>query len=146
MANFVIRAASGRPATACFERLVDWDAHGAAIPLTTLAHEGPPRVGQRFVARTGLGRVGFDDVMVVAALRPPAGDAVGDAPGLVEVEKTGRLVGGRVRWTVTPTASGADVEWRQRLTIAWLPGWADPLVGVVGRAAYALGLRRLLPR
>jgi len=73
-------------------------------------------------------------------------DAVGDAPGLVEVEKTGRLVGGRVRWTVTPTASGADVEWRQRLTIAWLPGWADPLVGVVGRAAYALGLRRLLPR
>jgi hypothetical protein len=146
MADFVIRAATTLPATACFEQLVDWDAHAAAIPLTTLQHEGRPRIGQQFVARTGLGRIGFDDVMVVAGLRPPSGDRAGDQPGVVEIVKTGRLIGGRVGWTVTPSASGADVEWRQRLTIAWLPGWADPLVGVMGRAAYTLGLRRLLRR
>ena len=144
MADFVIRASTERPATACFEQLLDWDAHAAVIPLTTLQHEGRPRIGQRFVARTGLGRVGFDDVMEVTALRPPSGDGPGDQPGVVEVVKTGRVVGGRVRWTVTPSASGADVEWTQRLTIAWLPTWADPLVGSVGRAAYGLGLHRLL--
>ncbi|MGB7963095.1 MAG: hypothetical protein WCF12_09100 [Propionicimonas sp.] len=144
MADFVIRAATPRPATACFEGLLDWDAHAAAIPLTTLNHEGRPRIGQRFVARTGLGRVGFDDVMVVAALRPPSGDTPGDQPGVVEVVKSGRVIGGRVRWTVTPSASGAEVEWSQRLTIAWLPTWADPLVGLLGKVAYTVGLRRLL--
>lgn len=144
MADFVIRASTPRPATACFEQLLDWDAHATAIPLTTLKHEGQPRIGQRFVARTGLGKVGFDDVMEVAALRPPSGDNPGDQPGVVEVVKTGRVVGGRVRWTVTPSAAGADVEWNQRLSIGWLPAWVDPLVGTVGRAAYTAGLRRLL--
>ncbi|HSN42485.1 MAG TPA: hypothetical protein VLR88_00345 [Propionibacteriaceae bacterium] len=149
MAHFVIRASSRRPAIDCFDHLADWDAHGAVIPLTTLEHEGPPRVGQRFVARTGLGRlgmgkVGFDDVMVVTELRPPAGDDPGDTPGVGEVQKTGRVVGGHVRWTVTPSTSGSDVEWNQDLTVGWLPGWADPVVGLVGRAAYTAGLRRLL--
>ena len=144
MAEFLIRAESPRPATACFARLVDWDALSAAIPLTRLRHEGRPRVGQRFVARTGLGRLGFDDVMAVEVLNPPAGDAVGASPGVVEVVKTGRVIGGRVRWTVTPLESGAAIEWRQNLTIAWLPRWLDPLVGWVGRLAYREGLRRLL--
>ena len=144
MAVFVIRASSRRPASDCFDHLADWDAHAAAIPATTLKHEGAPRVGQRFVARTGIGRLGFDDVMVVTEMRPPTGDNPGDAPGFGEVQKTGRVVGGRVRWTVTPSASGSDVEWSQDLTIGWLPGWADPVVGLVGRAAYTAGLRRLL--
>lgn len=144
MAEFVIRAESPQPATVCFERLLDWDAHSAAIPLTRLRHQGRPRVGQRFVARTALGPVGFDDPMVVEVLSPPAGDAGGDRPGVVEVAKTGRVIGGRVRWTVTPLEAGALVEWSQRLTIGWLPQWVDPVVGVVGRRAYGAGLRRLL--
>lgn len=144
MAQFVIRAGSPLPASACFERLVDWDAHSAAIPLTRLTHDGQPRVGQRFVARTGVGRLGFDDVMAVELLRRPAGDAPGVLPGLVEVAKQGRVVGGWVRWTVTPTATGSEVEWRQDLRIPWLPRWLDPVVGLVGRAAYTAGLRALL--
>lgn len=144
MAEFVIRAGSPLPASACFDRLIDWDAHSAAIPLTQLRHEGEPRVGQRFVARTGLGRFGFDDVMVVDLLRRPAGDTAGALPGLVEVAKQGRVVGGRVRWTVTPTAAGSEVEWRQDLRIGWLPRWLDPVVGLVGRAAYTAGLKALL--
>ena len=144
MAEFVIRASSPLPASACFDRLVDWDAHSAAIPLTRLRHDGEPRVGQRFVARTGLGQFGFDDVMVVELLRPPAGDAVGALPGLVEIVKQGRVIGGRVRWTVTPTATGSEVEWRQNLRISWLPRWLDPVVSLVGRAAYTAGLTALL--
>ena len=89
-------------------------------------------------------RLGFDDPMVVELLRPPAGDAPGDLPGVVEVAKQGRVIGGRVRWTVTPTATGADVEWTQHLVVGWLPRWLDPVVGVLGRAAYGAGLTQLL--
>ena len=144
MADFVLRAASPLPARACFQRLVDWDAHTAAIPLTKLQHEGAARVGQRFVARTGWGRVGFDDTMVVEVLRPPTGDLPGDRPGLVQIVKQGRVVGGTVRWTVTPTTGGSDIAWTQHLVIGWLPRWMDPLVGTIGRRAYGVGLRRLL--
>lgn len=144
VADFTIRTISRLPARQCFARLLDWDAHSASIPLTRLQHDGPPRVGQRFVARTGLGRLGFDDVMTVELLRPPAGDLPGDLPGEVEVAKRGRVIGGRVRWRVTPTPHGAEVEWAQHLVVGWLPGWLDPLVGLVGRAAYTAGLRRLL--
>lgn len=144
MSEFVIRATSPLPASQCFARLVDWDAHSAAIPLTRLNHEGAPRVGQRFVARTGVGRLGFDDEMVLELLRPPAGDLPGDLPGVVEVSKQGRIVGGRVRWTVTPTAAGSGVEWSQVLLIPWLPRAMDPLVGWLGRLAYTAGLKAIL--
>lgn len=144
MADFVIRASTSLYASHCFARLVDWDAHSAAIPLTRLRHDGVARVGQHFVARTGITRLGFDDPMVVELLRPPAGDAPGDLPGVVEVAKQGRVIGGRVQWTVTPTATGADVEWTQHLVVGWLPRWLDPVVGVLGRAAYGAGLTQLL--
>jgi hypothetical protein len=140
MADFVLHATSALSAQACFDRLVDWDAHSAAIPLTRLSYEGVPRVGQRFVARTGGRRLGFDDPMVVEVLRPPDGDQ----PGVVAISKDGRVIGGTVGWTVTPGATGSDVTWTQHLVIPWLPQWLDPVVGAIGRSAYAMGLRRLV--
>ena len=140
MADFVIRATSPLPPGECFARLVDWDAHSAAIPFTRLSFEGSARVGQRFVARTGWGRLGFDDPMAVEVLRPPAGDQ----PGVVAITKQGRVVGGTVGWTVAGTAGGSEVVWTQHLVIGWLPRFLDPLVGVLGRIAYGAGLRRLL--
>jgi len=144
MADFVIQASTPLPASACFDRLVDWDAHSAAIPLTRLEHQGAARVGQQFNARTGLGRLGFDDPMAVDLLRRPAGESPGDLAGVVEVVKQGRVISGRVRWTVTPTATGSDVEWTQHLVVGWLPRWLDPVVGALGRIAYGAGLRRIL--
>lgn len=143
MARFELTVRAARPAGDCFAHLTDWDAHSAAIPLTRLRHSGRPRVGQEFVARTGVGPLGFDDPMRVELLRPPAGDRVGDLPGVVEVTKRGRVVAGRVRWTVAPATRGSVVTWSQELLIPWLPGWLDPLVGLVGRAAYGAGLTRL---
>ena len=146
MAEFAIDVESRQLAGEVFARLTDWDAHSAAIPLTRLRHTGDPAVGQRFVARTGTSLLGFDDPMEVRVLAPPAGDAPGDPSGQVEVVKLGRVIAGRVRWTVCPSATGSVVEWRQELTVPWLPRFADPLVGRVGRAAYRSGLRRLVPR
>lgn len=144
MARFTITEHRPAPARAVFERLVDWDAHSAAIPLTRLTHEGTPSPGQRIVARTGGARFGFDDPMEVRELRPPVGDAPGDPGGLVEVGKVGPVITGWVRWTVTASPTGSVVRWSQELTVPWLPRRLDPLVGVVGRAAYRAGLRRLL--
>ena len=144
MARFAIVVDSPRPARAVFAQLTDWDAHSAAIPLTRLEHSGVPHVGQRFVARTGVAALGFDDPMEVRVLEPPAGDAPGDPGGRVEVVKLGRVIAGWVHWTVTATPTGSVVEWSQELTVPWLPRWADPLVGRVGRAAYRAGLPRLL--
>ncbi len=146
MADFVLRVVTSLSARAAFARLVDWDRHTAAIPFTTLSYEGVPHPGQRFVARTALGRLGFDDVMVVDLVRPPAGDQPGDVPGLVEVSKHGRILGGSVRWTVTPLATGSRVEWAQHLIVGRLPGLADPLVAGIGRLMYGLGLRRIIGR
>lgn len=144
MADFVLHAASPLPARAAFGRLVDWDRHSAAIPFTRLTHDGVPRVGQRFVARTGWGRIGFDDVMVVDVLEAPGGDQPGDVPGRVTITKHGRIVAGTVGWKVAPLAAGSDVTWTQHLVIPWLPHWLDPLVGAIGSRAYGMGLRRLL--
>lgn len=140
----MIRASSPLPASVCFERLVDWDRHTAAIPLTRLQHDGDARLGQRFVARTAIGPIGFDDPMEVELLQRPAGDSPGDLAGVVEVAKRGRVIGGRVRWTVTPTVTGTEVTWAQHLAVGWLPRWLDPVVGLFGRLAYGAGLRRLL--
>ena len=144
MPEFVIVRESPRPASEVFARLVDWDAHSAAIPLTRLHHDGEPRRGQRFVARTGVGVLGFDDPMEVELFRRPSGDLPDDLPGLVEVVKRGRVIGGRVRWTVSPTRGGSRVEWRQQFRLGRLPRLFDPLVGALARASYAAGLRRLL--
>ncbi len=82
--------------------------------------------------------------MVVELLRRPVGDLPGDMPGVVQIAKQGRVIGGTVGWTVSPTATGSDVEWTQHLVISWLPRWLDLLVGALGRMAYGIGLRRLL--
>lgn len=144
MAQFTIVMRSPQPATQVFALLTDWDAHTAATPLTRLEHTGDPLVGQRVVARTGVAVFGFDDPMEVRAIRAPAGDAPGDPGGHVEMAKLGRVIGGWVRWTVTAAPTGTVVEWTQKLTVPWLPGWADPVVGRAGRVAYRAGLRRLL--
>jgi hypothetical protein len=146
MADFTLRVVTPLPARVAFARLVDWDRHTAAIPFTTLSYEGEARPGQGFVARTALGRLGFDDLMVVELLRPPTGDRPGDVPGLVEVSKHGHVLGGSVRWTVTPLMSGSRVEWAMHLVVSPLPRFADPLVRAIGRLLYGLGLRRILGR
>ena len=91
----------------------------AAIPLTRLQHDGLPRVGQRFVARTVWGRLGFDDTMVVDVLRPPVGDQPRDQPGLVEIVKQGRVVGGTVRCTSPHRHIGTTIGAKPRRTGVW---------------------------
>lgn len=64
-----------------WRRLTDWPAHGRQVPLTRtrVLTPGPNRAGTRFTARTGIGRLSFDDPMEVVRWEPRRRAAPGRA-------------------------------------------------------------------
>ncbi|MFD3544535.1 SRPBCC family protein [Streptomyces sp. NPDC058655] len=131
------------PPSETWRRLTDWERHGAQVPFTRTTVETPPptRVGTVFTARTGVGRVTFDDRMEVTLWRPPAGAA----PGLVRLEKRGRAVTGVAEIEVRPLpGGGAEVHWREELRLRGLPRALGPLVDAAGRLVFSRALHRML--
>ena len=147
MARFVARLDAPVPAGRVWDRLVDWPAHGQGVPLTTVRVLTPSGagVGARFVGRTGIGPLGFDDPMEVVEWRPPT-DAV---PGFCRVEKLGRIVLGGAWFEVAPTGPGScRVTWTEDIEIVpvRLTRPLAPLVAVVGRLAFTRVLRQAVAR
>jgi carbon monoxide dehydrogenase subunit G len=144
MARFTVDIETELPAEEAWRRLLDLRAHTAVIPLTTLsgdvltAEDLVP--GSRFVARTGLGPLGFDDRMVVDQIIPPEPDSAGSA----RIRKEGNVVRGHIDLAVVPTGRGSRVEWEQVIRVRPVPAALDPVVGRVARLAYATTIRRLL--
>lgn len=131
------------PPAEAWLRLTDWERHGAQVPLTrTIIETAPPtRVGTLFTARTGVGRITFDDPMEVVLWRPPAGVS----PGLVRLVKHGRVITGWAEIEIRPApAGGCRVEWREELRVRGLGRPFDPLVAAVGRLLFSRALVRLL--
>ncbi|MEV7445869.1 SRPBCC family protein [Streptomyces sp. NPDC091204] len=134
---------TSRPPDETWLRLTDWERHGAQVPLTrTIIFTAPPtRVGTIFTARTGVGRITFDDPMEVVVWQPPAGGS----PGLVRLEKRGRSVTGWAEIEIRPLASGGtEVHWREDLRVRGLPRALDPVVAAAGRLLFGRALARLL--
>lgn len=100
--------------------------------------------GDVVVARTGVGSVGFDDPMEIAELRAPEPD--GDASGFCRLVKRGRLVRGWAELSVVPVrgSSQTEVRWEEEIRVAGVPGFADPVVAVVGRVVFGRALDHLL--
>ncbi|MCX4694639.1 SRPBCC family protein [Streptomyces sp. NBC_01408] len=133
------------PPAEAWSRLTDWERHGAQVPLTrTIIGTAPPtRVGTVFTARTGVGRITFDDPMEVVVWQAPT---TAGAPGLVRLEKRGRVVTGWAEIAIRPDpAGGSEVHWHESLRVRPLPRLLDPLVTAAGRALFTRALRRLLP-
>ena len=88
--SFTVVHDSPLPGDEAGVRLTDWPRHGDHVPLTVVEITTPPPtgVGTVFVARTGRGRVGFDDVMEIVEWTAP-GDA---AAGYCRIEKRGRAM------------------------------------------------------
>lgn len=127
-----------------WEVLTDWPAHGRWVPLTTVRvlTPGTAGVGQRFVGRTGLGPLGFDDPMEVVAWRPPDGGQ----PGSGHVVKHGRLVLGEAWFEVAALAAGTSrVTWTEDVEIVpvRLTRPFAPLVAFAGRVAFRAALRKM---
>jgi hypothetical protein len=129
------------PARATWDAITDWPAHGRFAPLTTVTvtTPDPPGVGTRFLARSGVGRVGFDDPMEVVEWAPPADGGAGHCV----VRKHGRLVLGSARIDVEPVAGGGSrLTWTYDIEVAPL-AITRPFAPVVAAATRA-GLRRVL--
>ena len=146
MAHFTVVQDVNAPATAAWQVLVDWPRHGDWVPLTTvrILSPQPDGVGARFVARTGIGPLGFADPMTVTAWQVPSGDDPGAAPGRCEVVKSGRVVHGRALFTVTALPSRrCRVEWTEEVTVSprRLTRYAQPVIALAGRFAFTATMR-----
>ena len=146
MADFDVHLDTDLPAAEAWRRVLNLHAHTEVIPLTTVTGEQMEAAallpGSRFVARTALGPVGFDDVMVVDSIEQPLAGSGGRA----RIHKQGKMIGGTIDLRVTPTAAGSAVDWSQQIRVRGVPRTADPLVARVARAAYGKALGELLRR
>lgn len=105
-----------------WDRITDWEAHGAYVPFTRIS-----RTSDGFVARTGLGPVGFDDPMEIVEWDPPR---------RCRLVKRGRVVTGDAEIVVEPTSTGARVIWREGTDVIGVPAFADPLVARSGERLF----------
>ncbi|MEU0400086.1 SRPBCC family protein [Streptomyces sp. NPDC006197] len=126
-----------------WRRLTDWPAHGRQVPLTRtrVLTPGPDGVGTRFVARTGIGRLSFDDPMEVVRWDPPSAGR----PGVCRLEKSGRVVRGWALIEVTGTPDGGcRVLWTEELSVRGVPRAFDRLLARAGRAVFGRAVDGLL--
>ncbi|MFK0180435.1 SRPBCC family protein [Streptomyces xanthochromogenes] len=145
-----------------WRRLTDWERHAQGVPLTRIVVETPPPSGPGtvFVARTGLGPLGFDDRMEITRWEPPAGGA----PGVCRLEKRGRAItgwaeievgtAGKDRDAKASSEEGAPQEgasgggtylvWREDLRVHGLPRALDPLTARAGRLLFGHAMSVLL--
>lgn len=108
----IVREVDLKPDEA-WRRVTDWPAHGQFVPLTkvTLTSTG-------FLARTGIGPLGFDDPMDVVTW---------EQPSLCRLEKRGRMVKGWAELTIEPHNSGSRVTWREEIRVWGVPRLFDGL-------------------
>lgn len=103
--------------------------------------ETDPQTGlQRFVARTALGPVGFDDPMLVTYARAPTATE----PGVARIVKEGRLVLGWAVLTVTATESGSEVRWHEEAHLRGAPAPVSALVNLVVKGGFNRLVKGLL--
>ncbi|MHA4779005.1 SRPBCC family protein [Streptomyces sp. MSC1_001] len=127
-----------------WRRLTDWPAHGRMVPLTRtrVLTPGPNRVGTRFTARTGLGRLAFDDPMEVVRWEPPGSGRT----GACRLEKAGRVVRGWALVEVTEMPGGSRVVWTEELSVRGVPRAFDPVLALAGRVLFGRAVDGLLRR
>ena len=138
--TFEVRVNVPEAAHVVWSRLIDLDAHSAAIPLTRVTPVGEKmRQGLRFVGETSLGPIHMNDSMLVVRADAP----MDGHPGRLVVEKFGP-VAGLVEASVEQVATGTLVVWKQSLRPAWLPKFLRPAGAMVAKIAYGVGLRQIV--
>lgn len=130
------------PVRQVWDELVDWPAHGAWIPATRVDSDDdgdPTAVGYTFTGWTGYGPLMLEDRMRVT--RCDWDEAT--STGVCDVDKLGPVLGGGAGFTVRPDGAGSIVEWREDVTVPYLPAFLAPVGAVVGKLGFGLALRSL---
>ncbi|MFE5186314.1 SRPBCC family protein [Streptomyces sp. NPDC056628] len=143
MATFLLQRTVPLPLGEAWRRLTEWHRHGDVVPFTRIriVTAGPTREGTRFVARTGLGPLGFDDPMDVTRWEPPGATE----PGRCRLEKRGRVMTGWAEIEVRPGPGGRTrVVWHEEVCVRFVPRALDGLVGLAGRYLFGRAMNRLL--
>lgn len=145
MVTFLLERTVPLPPDEAWRRLTQWPRHGEVVPLTRVTVTTPPptHVGSRFVARSGIGPLAFDDPMEVTVWEPPGADTA----GLCRLEKRGGVVKGWAEIEVRPGPGGrARVVWREELRVRLLPGMFDGVLERAARYVFGRAVNRLLRR
>ncbi|MGP9022109.1 SRPBCC family protein [Streptomyces sp. BR1] len=144
MALFRIERRTELSCGEAWRRLTDWPRHSGSVPLTRISVATPPPtgVGTVFVARTGIGRLAFEDPMEVVVWEPPQAQR----PGRCRLEKRGRVVIGWAEIEVRPgpSGTGARLVWREDLRVRGLPRALHALIAPAGRLVFGRALTVIL--
>jgi carbon monoxide dehydrogenase subunit G len=132
-AGFELELHAPDPPDVVWARLWDLDRHTAAVPLTRVT--GRAGADGRFVARTSVGPLGFDDVMVVRTWDPPR---------RAVVDKVGRVITGGIEVDLVPVGAGTRVRWQQGYAVPLLPDRVAALAAPVVRRGYRRALARIV--
>jgi hypothetical protein len=143
VARFTAVVDTPAPPERTWKAVTDWPSHGRWTPLTRVRVLTPAAsgVGARFVGRTGIGPLAFDDPMEVVEWREPF-DGV---PGHCRVVKQGRVVLGEAWFDVSQRPGGSRVSWTEDIEIApaRLTRPFGGLIGLAGRLAFTRSLRAM---
>ena len=125
-----------------WRRLTNWRAHGEWIPLTKmiiLRQGEKPGLGDKFIGRTGIGPIAFDDVMTVTQFEAPG------TFGFCEVTKSGSLIKGSASFEVKSIDGATVVIWVEDIP---LPTFVDKVFGgilkVIGTRVFTTALGKAL--
>lgn len=101
------------PASALWAAVTNFADYGRVIPLTQICCDpGQPGIGWRFVGRTALGPLAFDDPMRIIEWTPPTEQGT----GVFAVQKEGRVLAGWARVEVVPRGAGASrLRWSEEI-------------------------------
>ena len=144
MAHFLATVDVDASPAVTWAALVDWPSHGRWVPLTRVrvVTASGAGVGARFVGRSGIGRLGFDDPMEVVEWRPPTSEV----SGWCAVVKHGRVVLGTARFEVSALPEGRSrVVWAEDVEVApvRLTRPFGGLLALAGRVAFTRTLRAM---
>ena len=124
--------------------LTDFAGHQRWIPMTTMRVDpGEPRVGWGWAGISGIGPLGFADVMVLTRWEPPAEQG----RGRFSMLKVGRVLDGWADVRVEPApGGGATVTWAEDISLRPRPvrRLSQPLVDRAARAMFGSALDAML--
>lgn len=115
MARFTAHREIDASAQRTWDLVTDWHQHGRWIPATTMTvTRATGGLGERFVGRSGVGPLAFDDPMVVTRWEPPTDTRAGTAG----IDHVGRVVLGTAEVQVVPQPGGrCRLRWTEDIAV-----------------------------